>query len=175
MESRQRILWTFAIGECPVGESLIGEIREPQIFWIEARILSVIWERMICLWNSEEAIATLLGNSSILNQQSTRTVHGWPEKQRKFTVTRSRTVTVPVQFSSRELVDRFQFLELELGSQFFKKELVVVWRMGSSSNQPATVPFSKNWYTSSSSRNWNRSPSSNELWTGFYELELSQS
>ena len=43
-----------------------------------------------------------------------------------------RTVTVPVQFSSRELVnrfrfprtelvDRFQFLELELGSQFFQK------------------------------------------------------
>ena len=47
-------------------------------------------------------------------------------------VSSARTVTVPVQFSSRELVnrfrfprtelvDRFQFLELELGSQFFKK------------------------------------------------------
>ena len=31
MDSRQHILWTFAIGECPVGESLIGEIREPHI------------------------------------------------------------------------------------------------------------------------------------------------
>ncbi len=25
-----RVQWTFAIGECPVGESLIGEIRESQ-------------------------------------------------------------------------------------------------------------------------------------------------
>ena len=32
MDSRQHILWTFAIGECPVGESLIGEIREPHYF-----------------------------------------------------------------------------------------------------------------------------------------------
>ena len=27
LNSRQHILWTFAICECPVGESLIGEIR----------------------------------------------------------------------------------------------------------------------------------------------------
>ena len=31
LNSRQHILWTFAICECPVGESLIGEIRVSQI------------------------------------------------------------------------------------------------------------------------------------------------
>ena len=30
LNSRQHILWTFAICECPVGESLIGEIRVSQ-------------------------------------------------------------------------------------------------------------------------------------------------
>ena len=38
-----------------------------QIFRTEARILSIFWKRMICLWNSDEEIAIVLGNSSILN------------------------------------------------------------------------------------------------------------
>ena len=61
-----------------------------QIFRTEARILSVFWERMICLWNSDEEIVILLGNSSIFNQQSTITVNGWTEigeKQTEFIVT----------------------------------------------------------------------------------------
>ena len=48
-----------------------------QISRTEVRILSVLRERRICLWKSEEEMAILLGYSSIFNQQSTRTVNDW--------------------------------------------------------------------------------------------------
>ena len=64
-----------------------------QISRTEARVLTVFWERMICLWNSDKEITILLLNSSILNQPSTTTVNGWTEiaeKQTEFIVTRNR-------------------------------------------------------------------------------------
>ena len=40
-----------------------------------------------------------------------------------FSLSKGRTVTVPVQFSSRELVDQFQFPRTELGDRFQFLEL----------------------------------------------------
>ena len=62
-----------------------------QIFRTEARLLSVFWERVICLRNSDEEIAILLGDSSILNEQSTIAVNSSTEsgeKQTEFIVNR---------------------------------------------------------------------------------------
>ena len=79
-----------------------------QIFTTEARILSVFWETMICLGKGEEEIAILLGNSSILNQQSTRTVNSWTEieeKQTEFIVTRrqmTETNQQPDSYTTRK-------------------------------------------------------------------------
>ena len=62
-----------------------------QIIRTEVRVLSVFWEKIIWLWNSDGRIAILLRSSSMLNQQSTKKVNGWTEiggKQTEFIVNR---------------------------------------------------------------------------------------
>ena len=82
--------WADEIGKSVIKHS---ELRHESFSFLRKNGLSLEF------WAEE--IATLLENPSILNQQSTRTAHGWSEKEREFIVSR-RQMTETIGFQTEQ-------------------------------------------------------------------------